>query len=158
MGAPDTRVVPATAEHARELAPTMRKEDAAEVLASSGRTPLEALLASLEASPYCRALLFDGRVAALFGVGPGPEGLGIVWLLTGELVEGHKQAFLDTCRPEIGKMLEVHPVLGNLVDARYVRSVRWLKRLGADIREAVPFGVAGLPFHPFLLTRETFHV
>ena len=46
-------------------------------------------------------------------------------------------------------MRALFPYLFNFVDARNMKSIRWLKHLGYAVGPPVPFGVAGLPFHPF---------
>jgi hypothetical protein len=39
-------------------------------------------------------------------------------------------------------------VLENFIDARYEAAVRWAKWLGFDVGAPVPYGPAGMPFHP----------
>lgn len=158
MAAPSVTFTAATAWHARELAPTMRAADAAEVRASGGYSPLEALEASLMHSAHAWACLFDGQVAALFGLVPlrrpgaltGPA-CAAAWLLTGELVQRHPRAFLRACEAVVPALLQKYPVLTNHVDARYTAALRWARWLGFEVGGPVPFGEAGLPFHPITL-------
>jgi hypothetical protein len=148
------QVVEATVAHAEQLAPRMRSADTLEVQSSAGMTPLAALLASLRASVYSRALLIDGEPAALWGVAPAAgddQDIGVVWLLTGDLADRHPLALMVHCRAELQRMLEVRPVLTNAVDERYPGAVRWLRWLGFEVGEAVPFGTSGLPFHPIAI-------
>lgn len=147
-------VVPATPAHAEALAPRMRTEDAAEVLASLGREPLEALLGSLEASSEAWTLLIDGEVAAMGGAVPFQTGAAIVWLLTGDLVERRPIVFQRTCRSMLAQLQERWPVLVQAIDARYTRAVRWAQHLGAEVGPAQSFGVGGLPFHPIVIRRR----
>jgi hypothetical protein len=143
----------ATEADAHDLAPIMRSEDAAEVFASDGWTPLEALLESMRKSNDSWAVLVDGRIAAIFGVVSTDilGGVGTAWMLTGPAVEAHPVSFLRTCRRGIAQMLERWPVLTNWVDARYVRSLRWAKWLGFAIGPARPVGRLGELFHPIEL-------
>jgi hypothetical protein len=48
-------------------------------------------------------------------------------------------------------MLKAFPHLVNFVHAKNTTSVRWLRRLGFTLHEAVPYGALGEPFHPFEL-------
>lgn len=154
---------PATEAHARALAPLMRPEDAAEVKASGGYEPLAALLDAVSMSERPLALLFDGEVAAIWGVVPlpAPTFLGesrtaVVWLLTGAAVERHPLAFLKLCRPALRMLLDRYPTLINAIDERYTVAVRWAKWLGFDVWPALPFGVDGLPFHFITISRSPY--
>lgn len=156
---PLARVVPATRELAELLAPTMRAEDAAEVLASGGFAPLEALFEGLSRSEVAQALLLEGEVAAIWGVVPlprrsllGPQA-GIVWLLTGTAVERHQLAFLRLSRPAVAALLTRYALLTNCVDCRYAVALRWAAWLGFTLSPPAPFGAAGLPFQRITLSR-----
>lgn len=153
---PDLQILEATREHALELAGRMRAEDAAEVLASGGYSPIEALEAAMAHSTISGTLLIRGEVAAMFGLSAMPDdpSVGVPWLLTGEPVQRSPKAFFKACRPVLDLMLEHFPVLYQQVDSRYGAAKRWLKRLGFEIQPAAPFGVAGLPFHPVFLRRR----
>ncbi len=65
--------IPATADHAEELALTLRPEDTAEVLACGFGSAREALLLSLQRSEAAWAAMVDGAVAAMFGLGGSGE-------------------------------------------------------------------------------------
>lgn len=142
----------ATQAHAEALAPNLRPEDAAEVLASGGFTPLEALTASLAASDEAFALLFDGEVVALWGVAPiragllGPPVAGAVWLLGSPALSKHRRHWLRLCRPAVAGMLHRWGVLVNAVDARYGAALRWARWLGFTVGEPEPRGVNGEMF------------
>ncbi|HWV38855.1 MAG TPA: hypothetical protein VN033_10315 [Vulgatibacter sp.] len=144
--------MPAAPAHVDELAPKLRPADAAEVLASGGFTPREALEESVRASAHAFAALFDGEVAGMWGVVDGP-GCGIVWALTGPAVERHPKAFLRHSRVAVGVLLRHYPALVNYVDARYAAALRWVRRLGFEVGPPETFGAAGLLFHRILLRR-----
>lgn len=159
MGA-DVQVVSATPAHAEALAPLLRPADVAEVEASAGFTPLEALQASLSASERAWALVVGGEVAALWGVVPVGQGtlltrpqLAVVWALTGRAVDRHRKLFVRLSRGVLSELLRLYPVLVNAVDARYRGALRWVRWLGAEVAPAVPFGALGLPFHPIRFRR-----
>ncbi len=144
-------VVPATIGHARELAENMRWPDCEEVWAAAHLYPLQATLLSLEASRDATTGLADGRVVCMFGVGPAAiiSTTGIPWLLTTDGVERHARAFLKRNKAVVAAMRAKYPLLRNYVDERNTVAIKWLKWLGFEILPAEPFGVEGLPFHPF---------
>jgi hypothetical protein len=78
----------------------------------------------------------------------------IVWLISTTLVDRHRLAFFRFTKAEVQRLLERWPLMVNFVDARYTRSIEWLRRLGAEVGEPQPFGAAGLPFHPFVFARR----
>lgn len=133
-----TQIVPATREHAEELAATMRVEDQDEVLAFGFLSPLDSVLASLERSNEAWALLFDGKVAALFGLSCcNPlTGFASPWLLSSTLVEKHRFAFLRACRPTVKHWLKTWPTLANCIDGQYEKAVRWVEWLGFTVEKS----------------------
>jgi len=142
------------------LAATMRAEDVAEVLASGGYSPREALEVSLSMS--CEAWTWEvgGEVAAVFGIAelPRPSLLGSrvggVWALTGAAVTRNRRAFVRASRRILRALLSRWDVLTNAVDARYTGAVRWLEALGAVVGPPQPMGVAGLDFRIFYVAQQ----
>lgn len=141
------RLVTATEAHALALAPHLRAGDVAEIRATAGVSPEVGLLGSLRgtlaAGGEASALLIGGEVAALWGVRPLTDlrQVGVVWLLTGELVERHRLLFASLSRFVLRKLLREYPVLCNWIDARYTRALRWAEWTGAKLGEPKPFGV-----------------
>jgi hypothetical protein len=130
------------------LAASMRPEDAAEVLAAAGQTPAEALADCLERSILAYSLEADGELIAMFGLaGPLIGDRVVVWALTGAGADRHPLSFHRLSRAVVARFLELYPALENMVDARHEKSLRWLRRLGAEIEPAQPYGAAGFPFH-----------
>lgn len=144
-------VVPATPEHAEELALTMREADVAELWASSLCEPREALINGIKCSDQAMTGLLDGEVACMFGVTPTSMlgGNGIVWMLGSDLIEQHPKHFLRRCRAEVAVMARNYDVLHNWVDDRNVKSIRWLRWLGFTVESPQARGAAGLPFRYF---------
>lgn len=155
---------PAVLEDALALAPRMRAEEVAEVRASGGFYPREALIDSLAHSDEAWTALFDGQVACMWGVAevPGSSALtgrvGAVWLLTSDLVERYPKTFWRACRGELARLFERWAVLVNAIDARHEKAVRWARRLGFPLQPADSFGEYALPFHRFRVRREDVHV
>jgi hypothetical protein len=149
-------VVLATREHAEALARTMRAEDVAECHAG-GLAPLAALVQSVDTSDVAYAALVDGQVGAMFGVGQlagVDEPVGHVWFLTGASFARHPRPFVRIARWVVAHMLQLYPVLFNIIDFRYTAAVRWAKWLGFDVGEPMPFGPAGVPFVSARLRRD----
>lgn len=148
---PSVDVLPANDEHAYLLAPQLRAEDVAECLAGGYSSGLHSLLVSLAVSDEAYALLFDGEVAALFGVARGSllNGTAAVWLLTGHLADKYRIAFVRNMRIALAYLASKWPVLGNMVDARYTKAIRFLKYLGFEFGEPVFIGRDGVAFIPY---------
>lgn len=151
-------VVPATFDHALQVAENMREGDRMEVWASSKSSPWEATTQSLRASTVAWAGLYDGRAVCVFGVAPLNlvAGIGSPWLLGTDELATRKAAFLRRCRPYVGRMLRVYPTLVNHVDDRNEASKEWLRWLGFTLGEPEPHGPFKMPFRPFKL--EVSHV
>lgn len=161
MGSVRVEIVPATTEHAYELAPRMRAAEVDEVCASGRHTPLGALLAGLEVSDLRFTALFDGQVACMWGVVPMRRSslvgrIGAVWLLTSDLVEQHPKTFWKHCRRELARLFGPggYDLLVNAIDARHDKAVRWARRLGFPLEDAAAFGAEQLPFHWFRVRKE----
>lgn len=149
MAASDFHLEPATAHHAAELARTMRPSDVAELSALGWPQPLEALCFAVKHFPAWTVVLGDD-VAAMFGI----FGDGLLWCLSGEVVNQRARAFLRASRQVVDMLLDVRPEWVADVDARYAASIRWLKWLGFEVGEARPMPPSGLPFHRATLRRS----
>lgn len=146
-------VIPATADHVLPVARDMRKEDVAEVRASSGLGPEVALRYSLAVSTRAWAMLdHDGTPMGLFGVAPFPgvAHAGTPWLLATPALEGRSREFLRQCRGFIAEMAALYPVLFNHIDVRNRASIRWLRWCGFRLADFDPeYGVERRPFYLF---------
>lgn len=152
----DWLVKVASEDHARALAANMRAADAAEVRASGGYDPLEAVLASLRSSDRAWTLIVGGEVAAIWGTCPAPcreAGTAVVWLLTSAKVATVPRPFCRLAGRVLAGLLRRHGVLVNAIDCRYGAAVRWARHLGAEVQAPISFGVEGRPFHPVVFRR-----
>lgn len=155
MAIPEVDVVEApTAEQLRELADHMRAEDLAEVLASGYGSALEALEASIADSAAVRAFLFDGKVAAVFGLVDLGGRRACAWMLTSNVVDRHRLTFMRTSKYFLLGMIQNFSAIVSFVDARYERALAWLECLGFEIQPAQPHPVSGLPFHVVVIGGE----
>lgn len=142
-------LLPATEADAYELAPMLRAQDHAEVIAL-GAEPEAALLESVRTSREAlTARTGDGRIICMGGVCPATliGQTGVPWLLGTDLVPEYRRPFLRETRRMVGRWQETFPILRNVVDARYGEAIRWLRWLGFEIGEPVP--VAKGLFRPF---------
>lgn len=134
-------MLPAALDDARELAPLLRAEDRAEVLAL-GCEPVDGLLQSLTASREAWTWRDEGRIICIGGVAPlsliGQTG--VPWLLGSDLVPVHRRAFMLETRRMVARWLGMFSVLWNVVDARYAEAIRWLRWLGFTLGEPLPIG------------------
>ena len=118
---------------ARVVADNIRLEDAAELQASSGIPPDEAMLWSFLHSKPCMTMVArDGEVMGMWGVVPDGEN-GKIWMLGTERMSRlgqDKRVFLRKARAQLELLFNHYPVLFNVVDARNVVHVRWLRYMG----------------------------
>lgn len=110
-----------------------------------------ALRASVDASVLLWTFEVHGKAAAIFGVCPISllSGIGAPWLIGTYLVERAPGALVRLSRLYIPKMQAAFPLLCNVVDARNVKSVAYLRRLGFEFGEAIQIGPERMPFYPF---------
>ena len=145
------RIEPATLEHAEELAIRMRTPDREEIWAAAHEYPHPAVVNSLAVSRDASTGFADDRLVCMFGVGSPMicSTVGVPWLLATDELERCARPFLRKSRKAVREMMNGYQVLRNHVDARNTAAIRWLGWVGFDIFPAEPFGVEGLPFHPF---------
>ena len=140
-------IIPATTEHAYQLAPHMKQADREEVKAASGLEPLEVLLKSLELSEKAYALLAGDEVIALGGLVPLTKQIGIPWALTSDKIALYPKQFCRITKELIKGFHKSYPLLTNFCAARNTTTIRWLKWCGFQVVATLPeFGVGKKPF------------
>lgn len=147
------QIVPATLAHIPPLLPHVRQADIDEFYALDLSTVNEVLTKGINQSTKAWTALFNGQVAAIFGVAPGSiiGGIGVPWLVGSDLLEQQQKAFLRRCKPILNLMLSIYPHLINYVDQRNHVAKSWLYWLGFTLEEPQPFGALNYPFHQFTL-------
>lgn len=149
------RLVPATRDHAEELAANLRDADRAEGLAM-GLDPAAEALGSWEATRWPLAGVTGEGVVALFGV---IDGGGLLapthhpWLLSTPLAERNRVGFARAARTVVAGWQAKYRRLENAVDARYTRSVALIAWLGFTLGEPFPALPHGIPFRRFWWSR-----
>lgn len=105
---------------------------------------------SAVASTEAWTLVANERPIAVFGVAPADmPGVGVPWMVGTPGVARHRRAFMRLCGVYIPKMLARFPTLVNVVDARNLIAIGWLKRMGFTFGAPAPFGIEARPFYPF---------
>lgn len=142
----------ATLEDCAYLSERLRPEDSAEASAQLGN-PYDALKYSFDKSEFKQTMLLDDNPIAMFGFAV-PVLLGNVaniWLLGTPELAKVKKSFMIASRIIIKKFLQLYPVLWAQVDARYKKTHRWLKWLGAERMST--YNLHGHKFHDFVIRR-----
>lgn len=136
---------------AAQLFAHLRASDLAECQAYGQPDIAAGIESSVRRSILCWTGLVDGELAAIIGVTPVNvlTGIGSPWMLGTPLLDRHQRVLVRRTPEYIDRMLKAFPHLVNFVHARNTTSVRWLKRLGFTLHEAVPYGPLGELFHPF---------
>lgn len=132
----------------------LREEDVQEIIAMSNSNPGRELALCWSTSMLCHTMFLGDKPIAMFGLieDAAGERANLFFLGTADL-EKTKKAFLKSCRVFVAAMLKIFPELYNYVDARYEKSVRWVRWLGAEVKDAVPYGANGMPFHEITFKR-----
>lgn len=133
-----------------ELAANILPADKTEILAmgfSVDWALRNSLKTSLEAVT-CRA---NGEVACVTGVCQSIALSDTVapWLISTPIILANPRPQLHYSRLILNKWRAEHPYMANYVDTRHFRAVRWLKWLGANLEDPIPFGPYARPFHKF---------
>jgi hypothetical protein len=146
-------IVPSVAEDVFELEDNLRAEDVQECQAC-GRTPHDALMEGFVWSE-CYSAKVNGITEAMFGVSSyqQPEGYGVIWYLGSDESFKHPVTLVKGGREYTRKWLQKFDVLYNIVDARNVRHIAWLKHIGF-IFTGKTIDVNGYEFLQFYKTKE----
>lgn len=145
--------MPVSIDEAEDIARIVRDADREEIDAL-GMGMVEALKTCFGGSMKASKIVIGGHVVAVFGDAFHSAEVGVPWLISTYHVERHPKAFLQVCRPEVREMLTRHQSLLNFVDVRNKSAVKWLKWLGFEFMEAIPYGPKGLMFYPFKIDKE----
>lgn len=134
------------------LADDMRFLDRQELEASHGANILPAVQRAVDISTKCWAVYVNDTLVMLGGVAPicMLTGIGSPWMLGTDALENVPGALTRVGVEYLRVVQGIYPELVNYVDARNVKSIRWLRRLGFTIApHTTPYGPKGLPFYRF---------
>ncbi|WP_146120213.1 hypothetical protein [Paraburkholderia sp. BL21I4N1] len=136
------------------IAADLRSADIEEIHGATGhRDCLAVMRQGAQLSTLLWTIEVDGKPAGLFGVTAAP-GIGVPWMLGTPALERAPKQLTRLGREYVHLMSDKYATLLNYVDARSLKSVQWLDRLGFTVqKETEPYGVFGLPFHRFGMKR-----
>jgi hypothetical protein len=150
--AADYEFRPVRLEDCEYLAKNMRAADVQECIATSG-SPIDSngLSEAVHASPLSVAVWFRGGLLCIGGAARRSllSDTGTPWMLGTHELDRHGRLFMLHGQRCVDTLLEHFGRLENYVDARNHKSIRWLRRMGFEIHDPLPYGNAGLPFHRF---------
>ena len=126
-------------------------------LRRASRRSLDAILRdSFALSEHTYAGLVDDKLVALFGVTPLSRltGYGVPWLISTNHMASHGIHVLRHSKRITQIWMREFSILRNYVDADNAAAIRWLKWLGFDFQEAIPYGRRGEAFYPFEMRKQ----
>lgn len=143
-----------TAGDARYVGERLRESDRLEAEAL-GLRGVDAVMQSFYGSDECYTGLFDGEPMMLFGAsGSLFRDEAAIWALGTEVCDRVPMAMVRGGRGIVRDFLTRYPVLTNWCDARYEKSLRWLKMIGFTIGAPEPYGVHGEKFCRLLAAKR----
>lgn len=150
---------PARLEDVPVLAANLREADVAEIKASSGRDPEEAIQIGVltGANVIC---LHDDTPVAIYGVSPSHvPSLGLIWMVATTDFSLLTRQFLRECRQGMTDLCRDYRLVMNFTDARNHVHHRWLKWMGFTfIKRHEEFGAGKRPFFEFVRITENPYV
>lgn len=151
-----TKVLPVSVDEADAIAAIVRQADKDELCEALGLDLPHALRLAFGGSMKASKIVVGDKIVAVFGDACHDiqQSIGVPWLISTIHVEKRAKGFLKVCKPEVDEMLTRHDTLINYVDQRNTQAIRWLKWLGFQFGDVVPYGPKGFPFFQFQLKRE----
>jgi hypothetical protein len=138
------------------LLANMRAADAAELAAQSGSDGFyDTISQSVRSAKKVYSLAQGRKVAAVCGYKDGVCGAGNAWTLTTTDAQTHKKDFLRATKEFLRECLEIYPAVYNIVDARYEKSIKWIKWFGGEIKDEVR--INGFKFYIWTLQEADFY-
>ena len=150
----DVTIRKATLEDARYVAANLRSDDRREIEAL-GLDPAFAVEYSFTGSDEVYTGCVDGVPALIFGTGaPTFSDEASVWALGTSLCDKVPLAMVRLGRKMVGKFLEQYSVLENHCDARYKKTIKWLRLIGFTVGDPEPYGDKGALFCKLTIHKE----
>lgn len=128
------RTVPATFNHAKLIAATMRERDIAEIKAGWGAEPLRAIIDAFDASYFARTLFHDLEPLCMYGLAP----LGMIsgcarfWIFASRAIDSHSFGFARASKRSLPELFQHCMLLTNLIDVCDAPAMRWMDWLGGS--------------------------
>lgn len=138
-----------------QMADEMRDADRLEccMMVGPGYTLQRALEMSVDCSFITRCVYDQyGQLLTMFGlssVNGVLDDAGNPWMVSTPAIRKYARDLMKTTPEVLEEFLSIHPVLVNFVHENNMLSKRWLRRVGFELFEPVPYGPYNAPFHPF---------
>lgn len=131
-------IVPSKPTHIGPLSHRLRDIDVLEC-GIVGHTPKQALRRGFLFGE-CYTVIIDGKVMGMLGVGATSmvSREATVWGLFAKGVEKHPRGFLVLGREVVRDFAARYGTLSNSVHASNVLAIRWLKKIGFEVKDAYP--------------------
>ena len=135
----------------RSLARNIREEDALEILLATGASPEQELTRQMsKPDTVVFSIHHEHRVLGMFGVSRVtrvPINVGAPWLLaSNELFDNHWRRFVREGKAWMDTLSRGFSLLENYAYSGNQSHVDWLRAVGFELVELVPYGVAKQPF------------
>lgn len=133
---------------------TLRKADIEELMASTGKAPLEALkYAILHSNEFTEICTEEktGEIINIFGLASF-NGIGIPWMLASPNLIKYQKLLMQYSKRIIEEMLFLFPMLINQVDSRNEIHIRWIKHIGFKF-SGIETTKNGVMFRQFYMER-----
>ena len=122
------------------VAQDIEPSDAEELRSSTGVDDIMAILAaSRDVSFECYVATIDGRPVAVYGLSMLDHHgtFGCPWAVFTTHMRKYPKLLMRRSQDIVSRWKKMFPFLENYVDTRNKRSIRWLKRLGFEMKETV---------------------
>lgn len=135
----DIKIIPAIPGHIRDLLEELKELDKDDAY-RFGADNEKVLIRAYDRSLYTNTALVDGKVIAVWGViGSYLGEEGRPWSIMSPETEKYPFKFKSFYSHELDKMLQLFPVLVDMVDIRHIKVLRMLKLMGFAFKEPAPF-------------------
>ena len=135
----------ATVRDAVHVANNLRPEDLQEI-EGLGHNRLGVVFSVLLSDVAVSFFNTEGEIAGVAGICPGPEGVGIIWMLCTPAVELNPHTFVRHAKRWLKEEQRNYRLLTNLADARNLYHHKLLRMLGFKALRSVPSGPHNLPY------------
>ncbi|MBJ9706889.1 DUF2833 domain-containing protein [Acinetobacter baumannii] len=108
---------------------------------------------SIKHSSDAWTVVVNGKLLFICGVGVSSliGNVGCPWLLGTNYIKQYPFEFYKQCQSILKEMRSEYAVLVNHVYEKNKNAIRFLKRLGFDLKKAEPYGANNKMFHPFVM-------
>lgn len=148
----------ASREDLEALAANLRKADRLEAETVTGLSACDALIDSYDASTYAEVITEDGVPLFAWGAAPLIAGRWGIWLLGTERLAAHPLRLTREAKATLKELFERTGAVAfvNFISPENTVHLKWIKVLGAELGDPIPYGMNGEPFVPFNIRREVY--